>query len=159
MSDEAIGIRQATADDARALTILFARHRGADEEDEKVDRYRERLESLVHHPGHRILVAEAGSEVIGYAAAQDYGPASGRDWSVARMHDLWVSPPARGRGAGSALFAAIRGWAEHDTRIRALEWQSLDVAHGFYAKLGLTGEHHDGPLERYELSVHLPSRD
>lgn len=159
MGDGAIGIRQATADDARALAPLLERHRGADEFDEKVWHYRERLESLVEHPAHRIVVAEADGELLGYAAAQDYGPAVGRDWSIARMHDLWVSPDARGRGAGTALFGAIREWAEHDTSIAALEWQSLDVAHDFYARLGLTGERDDGPRERYELSVHLPSRD
>lgn len=155
-----IVVRQATVDDARALLPLLAEHRGADEPDEKVDRYRERLESLVEHPGHRIVVAAADGAVVGYAAAQDYGPAPHRDWSIARMHDLWVSPAARGRGAGTALFAAIRDWAEQHTRIRVLEWQSLDVAAEFYRRLGLAGERVDDgePRERYELSVHLPTR-
>lgn len=159
MGEGAIVVRRATAADARALHPLLAAHRAADEPDEKVDRYRERLEALVEHPAHRIVVAEADGEVVGYAAAQDYGPAPHRDWSIARMHDLWVSPAARGRGAGTALFGAIRDWAEQHTRIRVLEWQSLDVATDFYRRLGLAGEHlDDEPRERYELSVHLPSR-
>lgn len=160
MGDEAISIRQATAVDARELLPLFGAHRQADEEDEKVDRYRERLVALVENPAHHIVVAEQGGELLGYAAAQDYGPAPHRDWSIARMHDLWVSPDARGRGAGTALFEAVREWAERRTKVRVLEWQSLEVAKAFYAKLGLSGERIDAadPRELYELAVHLPDR-
>lgn len=158
--DGGIRIRQATTADAAVLLPLFAAHRSADEADEKVDRYRERLDALVENPVHHIVVAELDGRVIGYAAAQDYGPAPHRDWSIARMHDLWVSPDARGHGAGTALFEAIRSWAELHTRVRVLEWQSLDVAADFYRRLGLSGEHVDeaDPRERYELEVHLPSK-
>ena len=161
MGDGAILIRRATTADAEALLPLFARHRAVDEEDEKVDRYRERLVALVENPAHHIVVAELDSRVIGYAAAQDYGPAPHRDWSIARMHDLWVSPDARGHGAGTALFEAVREWAERHTRVRVLEWQSLEAAKEFYAKLGLSGERVDeaDPRELYKLTVHLPSRE
>lgn len=160
MGEGDIRIRQATTADAAVLLPLIAAHRRADEPDEKVDRYRERLESLVENPAHRIVVAELEGRVVGYAAAQDYGPAPHRDWSIARMHDLWVSPDARGHGAGTALFEAIREWAERHTRVRVLEWQSLQVAAAFYRKLGLSGERVDeaDPRELYELEVHLPSR-
>ncbi|WP_306233460.1 GNAT family N-acetyltransferase [Agrococcus beijingensis] len=156
----AILIRSATRADAEALLPLLAAHRSVDEEDEKVDRYRERLVALVENPAHHIVVAELDGRVIGYAAAQDYGPAPQRDWSIARMHDLWVSPDARGHGAGTALFEAVREWAEEHTRVRVLEWQSLEVAKEFYAKLGLSGERVDeaDPRELYEIEVHLPSR-
>lgn len=156
-----IRIRQATTADAAVLLPLLAAHRGADEPDEKVDRYRERLESLVENHAHHIVVAERRGRVIGYAAAQDYGPAPHRDWSIARMHDLWVSPDARGHGAGTALFEAVREWAQLHTRVRVLEWQSLDAAAEFYRRLGLSGERADAtdPRARYELEVHLPSRD
>lgn len=161
MGDGGIHIRRATAQDAAALQALIAAHRHADEDDEKVDRYRERLDSLVTNPAHHIVVAESDGQVVGYAAAQDYGPAPHRDWSIARMHDLWVSPDARGKGAGTALFEAVRDWAEQQTRIRVLEWQSLEVAADFYRKLGLAGERVDeaDPRELYEIEVHLPSRD
>lgn len=160
MGDGDIHIRRATHADALVLLPLIAAHRKVDEEDEKVDRYRERLVALVENPAHHIVVAELDGGVIGYAAAQDYGPAPHRDWSIARMHDLWVSPDARGRGAGTALFEAVREWAEQHTKVRVLEWQSLDVAKEFYSKLGLSGERVDeaDPRERYEIEVHLPSR-
>jgi GNAT superfamily N-acetyltransferase len=72
-----------------------------------------------------------------------------------------VSPDARGHGAGTALFETVREWAELHTRVRVLEWQSLDVAAEFYRRLGLSGERMDAtdPRARYELEVHLPSRD
>lgn len=161
MADGDIHIRRATRDDAAVLQRLIAAHRHADEDDEKVDRYRERLDSLVVNDAHHIVVAELDGQVLGYAAAQDYGPAPQRDWSIARMHDLWVSPDARGRGAGTALFRAVQQWAEEQTRIRVLEWQSLEVAADFYRKLGLSGERVDeaDPRELYEIEVHLPSRD
>ncbi|WP_405218684.1 GNAT family N-acetyltransferase [Agrococcus sp. Ld7] len=161
MVDGDILIRRATRDDAAVLQRLIAAHRHADEDDEKVDRYRERLDALVVNDAHHIVVAEADGQVVGYAAAQDYGPAPQRDWSIARMHDLWVSPDARGRGAGTALFRAVQQWAEEQTRIRVLEWQSLEVAADFYRKLGLSGERVDeaDPRELYEIEVHLPSRD
>ena len=158
MGDGDIHIRRATVADAAALQPMFAAHRHVDEDDEKVDRYRERLDALVENAAHHIVVAEADGQLLGYAAAQDYGPAPQRDWSIARMHDLWVSPDARGRGAGTALFEAVRDWAEQQTRIRVLEWQSLEVAADFYRKLGLSGERVDeaDPRELYEIEVHLP---
>lgn len=137
---------------------VLARFRDVDDPDEKVERYRERLATLVEHPMHRIVVAELDGSVVGYAAAQDYGPALHRDWSSARMHDLWVSPDARGHGAGTALFAAIRQWARDETSIRFLEWQSSDVAVDFYRRLGL--EHDgDGTGSHFEIEVHLPGED
>lgn len=161
MGEGDIHIRRAVEADAAVLQQLIAAHRHADEEDEKVDRYRERLDSLVVNQAHHIVVAEADGQLLGYAAAQDYGPAPQRDWSIARMHDLWVSPGARGRGAGTALFRAVQRWAEEQTSIRVLEWQSLEVAADFYRKLGLSGERVDeaDPRELYEITVHLPGRD
>lgn len=160
MADGDIHIRRAITDDAAVLQQLIGAHRHADEDDEKVDRYRERLDSLVTNDAHHIVVAEVDGQVVGYAAAQDYGPAPQRDWSIARMHDLWVSPDARGRGVGTALFRAVQRWAEEQTSIRVLEWQSLEVAAEFYRKLGLSGERVDeaDPRELYEIEVHLPAR-
>lgn len=158
MSD--VTIRPARRDDAEALIPMFARWAGEDEPDEKVERYRERLASLVENPMHQILVAEVDGAVAGYAAAQDYGPALRRDWSTARMHDLWVSPGARGHGAGTALFEGIRDWAQRETSIRFLEWQASEIAVDFYRQLGLDADDSgtsDAP--HYEIEVHLPGEE
>lgn len=156
MSDDGVNIRRATTLDVDALHTLFDRSRGSEEFDEKVERYRERLARVIENPTHHVLVAESGDELLGYTAAQDYGPALDRDWSIARMHDLWVSPEARGRGAGSALFAGIADWARRETSIRVLEWQGSPVAVDFYRRLGLERTTAGGREPHYELEVHLP---
>ena len=154
MSDDG-AIRVATEQDIRELLVLFVTHNTAPSTDEKVNRYRERLDRLVHSWDHHIVVATHDDRVIGYAAAQDYGPANDRDWSIARMHDLWVAPDGRGHGAGTALFNAIRDWATRERRIRVLQWQSSQVAADFYERLGLGNASGDGT--HFELEVALPS--
>lgn len=150
-------IRAATASDVRELHGLFVKHSTTSSTDEKVNRYRDRLDRLVDSWDHRIVVAEIDGQTLGYAAAQDYGPPSGEDRSVARMHDLWVSPEARGRGAGRALFNDVRNWAQNERRIGVLQWQSSQVAADFYERLGLADASGDGT--NFELAVHLPQTE
>ena len=154
-----VEVRTATRDDVGALVALLQRWGGDDDPDEKVVRYRERLASNVEHPMHHVVVAVVDGEVAGDAAAQDYGPALHQDRSIARMHDLWVSPSARGRGAGTALFDAVRDWAEREARIGMLQWQAGDVAVDFYRTLGLEAEDADAGRGEFALAVHLPGRD
>ncbi|WP_157674760.1 GNAT family N-acetyltransferase [Agrococcus jejuensis] len=153
-----VEVRAATRDDVDALVALLQRWGSDDEPDEKVVRYRERLAWNLDNPTHHVLVAVADGEVVGYAAAQDYGPALRQERSIARMHDLWVSPAARGRGAGTALFEAVRVWAEREARIGMLQWQSSEVAVDFYRTLGLESDAADAPAD-FALAVHLPGRD
>ena len=154
----AVQVRRATRDDLVALEALLDRFGGDDDPDEKVVRYRERLASNVENPTHHVVVAVEGGELVGYAAAQDYGPALRQDRSIARMHDLWVSPTARGRGAGTALFDAVRDWAQREARIGMLQWQSSDVAVDFYRTLGLEADAAEAPAD-FALAVHLPGGD
>lgn len=152
---DGVTIRRATNDDATALMPMLDALAVPGEHDERVDRYRERLGSLTDNPMHHIVVAERDGTLLGYAAAQDYGPALRQDWSVARIHDLWVAPAVRGAGVGRALFTAIREWAQRETNIRVLEWQSSDVAVGFYRHLGLESD--DGADgQQYRIEVRLP---
>jgi len=153
-----VEVRAATRDDVDALVALLQRWGADDGPDEKVVRYRERLASNLDNPTHHVLVAVADGAVVGYAAAQDYGPALRQERSIARMHDLWVSPAARGRGAGTALFEAVRVWAEREARIGMLQWQSSEVAVDFYRTLGLESDAADAPAD-FALAVHLPGRD
>lgn len=160
----AVEVRVASSVDLVALEPLLQRWGSDDAPDEKVVRYRERLAWNVENPTHHVLVAAVDGDVVGYAAAQDYGPALHQDRSIARMHDLWVSPSARGRGVGTALFEAVRDWAQRETRIGMLQWQASDVAIDFYRTLGLEGEDADAsattePAKEFVLAVHLPGSD
>ncbi|MFC7431520.1 MULTISPECIES: GNAT family N-acetyltransferase [unclassified Agrococcus] len=157
-----VEVREATSDDLASLEALLQRWGADDAPDEKVVRYRERLASNVENPTHHVLVASVDGELVGYAAAQDYGPALRQERSIARMHDLWVAPTARGRGAGTALFEAVREWAQREARIGMLQWQASDVAVDFYRTLGLEALDAQAPAEPakdFALAVHLPGRD
>jgi GNAT superfamily N-acetyltransferase len=77
--------------------------------------------------------------LIGYAAAQDYGPhlRAGRRHQ-GRLHDLYVQPEQRRTGAGRALMDAVVAWA--DGRIHWLEWQAHhERSAPFYEHLGFQG--------------------
>ncbi|ADB35819.1 GCN5-related N-acetyltransferase [Kribbella flavida DSM 17836] len=83
--------------------------------------------------------AEPGGRLIGYAAAQNYGPhlRAGRR-NQGRLHDLYVHPTKRSTGVGRALVAAVVEWAEG--QVRWLEWQAHeDRAAPFYERLGYRG--------------------
>ena len=65
------------------------------------------LGSQLDDPDVCVLVAERGSEVIGYT----YAAVEGRDWMSLRdragvLHDIIVDPAARGQGAGRQLLDA-----------------------------------------------------
>ncbi len=72
-----------------------------------------RVARVQGRPEHCLSVAVASGELVGYAWAQDYGPGLRRWWSVARLHDLYVTPGWRRRGVGRTLFEAVREWAAH----------------------------------------------
>lgn len=88
-----------------------------------------------------LVLGEVDGTVVGYAAVQDFGDhlRTGRRGRVARLHDLFVAPVARGVGVGTALMAAVVAWAE--PRVGYLQWQAHHVdAAPFYERLGFRGE-------------------
>jgi GNAT superfamily N-acetyltransferase len=106
-----------------------------------------RFTDVVDGPWWRVVVVELDGELLGYAAAQDYGDhlRGGFDGRIARLHDVFVRPELRHQGVGRALVAAVEGWAAE--RVRYLQWQ----AHGtraapFYERLG----HHGSPCPQPE---------
>jgi GNAT superfamily N-acetyltransferase len=95
---------------------------------------------LLADPRWAILGFTQDAHLIGYAAAQNYGPhlRAGRRHQ-GRLHDLYVTPTARHTGAGRALVAAVVEWAAGE--VRWLEWQAHhERAAPFYEHLGYQGE-------------------
>ena len=100
---------------------------------------------------------EAGADLVGYAIFYPvYGSFRAR-WRL-HLEDIYVTPDARGTGAGLALFRALARHARDHGYI-AIDWEVLDwnrLALDFYDRLGgaRTGEgwyryRLDGPaLER-----------
>jgi ribosomal protein S18 acetylase RimI-like enzyme len=121
-----IRVRAATVEDLPALgelaAALVAQHHAYDPRrfllPRDVERgYREWFGRELGHADAILLVAElpgeeapegAGAPIAGYA----YGRIEGRDWNMlldrhAALHDILVTPEARGRGAGEALVGAF----------------------------------------------------
>jgi GNAT superfamily N-acetyltransferase len=93
--------------------------------------------------------AASGATFLGYlpeAAAEPVGLAGGyvAEPEVAELVSMWVSPRARGRGAGEALIAAVAGWAATTEAVTLHLWvtESNKPARRLYERCGFvpTGE-------------------
>jgi GNAT superfamily N-acetyltransferase len=64
-----------------------------------------RFPTFCTHPDWALLGAFGGEVLLGYAAAQDYGPhiRSGNSHLTAKLHDLYTSPDHRRKGVGRVL--------------------------------------------------------
>ena len=119
--------------------------------------FRARYAAIVDDPAWALLVA---GDLSGYALAQDQGPALRRAFAVGRLHDLYVSPPARRRGTGRALVAAVEAWCRARPYPIVLDWQARTEAVPFYTALGYvpdyagdTAEHPAFCLDLRELRL------
>jgi GNAT superfamily N-acetyltransferase len=88
-------------------------------------------------PQAEVLLAEEGSDVVGFALYfHNYSTFLGRRGVY--LEDLFVRPEARGRGYGRRLLARLAAIAR-DRGCRRLEWSVLDWNEGairFYRALG-----------------------
>lgn len=88
-------------------------------------------------PAAEALIAERGSETVGYAL---FFPtfSSFLTTQGVWLEDLFVRPPYRGAGVGRALLAAVAAHVRERGGER-LEWAALDwneLALGFYRRIG-----------------------
>ena len=107
---------------------------------------RKRYELLLQDPRWGVIGAEEGTRLVGYAAIQDYGThlRLGDQHRMSRLHDLYVRPDDRRRGAGRALMDAVKTWAGE--RVRYVEWQAgLHTSAPFYERLGYRGDAYPQP--------------
>ena len=128
-------VRLAHPGDAAALAA-FAAHPAERRSVAQLERHEQRVRQLVEREERCLVVAEIDGVVVGFADAQNLGRTIRRDWAVVRMHELWVAPDARRRGAGAALFDEIRRWAE-STGARVLEWKAPESGRAFLDALGI----------------------
>lgn len=102
------------------------------------DSYRERVEEILADRRMLLLVAASGSNLIGYALAQDYARNPRREFTTGRLHDLFVLASHRRRGVARQLMDGVSAWARYRRMI--LDWQSRPDAVPFYESLGLTAD-------------------
>lgn len=72
-----------------------------------------RFPALCTHPNWGLLGAFEDGRLLGYAAAQDYGPhvRSGDSHRTAKLHVLYTAPDCRRRGVARALMRGVEAWA------------------------------------------------
>ena len=151
-----VTLRQATGDDADALTDLA--HRAKAHWGYPASWMREWDAQLTILPGyidmHYVWVAERAGAIVGMCALEDRGPR----WM---LEHVWVEPGAHHAGIGRSLVRrAIDTARAH--RAAVVELLSDPYATGFYEKLGArhTGDVHapmpgarDRTLPRYEFDL------
>jgi GNAT superfamily N-acetyltransferase len=131
-----VRIRDAQPEDTPGLARLLAELGYPDEE----KRIRARVRDFAGLAGSFLLVAEAGDELAGLAAASLI-PFLHEDGSWCRLSALVVSPGHRRRGVAAALVAEAERRAR-ESGCRYLEVTSgerpgREAAHAFYESLGL----------------------
>lgn len=73
-----------------------------------------RFPAFCTDPAYGFLVAEADSEIVGYALVHDYGTnlRPGDRHRTAKLEDLYTVPAGRRRGVARALMRAVEAWAQ-----------------------------------------------
>ena len=98
---------------------------------------RGRLERLLTHPEHSMVVAEAEGEIVGLVAAQ-LGYALEFDGVYCRINGLVVDAQWRGRGLGTLLMRHMESWSKKRGAQSLLltSGNHRTEAHKFYETLG-----------------------
>ena len=88
----------------------------------------------------RLLVADAGGVVVGYAAGRLSGRSALSLVPIATLESIAVHPSSRGRGVGAALAEALIAWAQDRgaAQIRVTAYAANDGAIRLYRRLGFT---------------------
>ena len=98
--------------------------------------YDARMGDILDDESYLVLIAMEGAAEAGYAMAQDYGGNPRREYTVGRLHDLFVLPGMRRRGIAGQLMAGVAEWCRNRPQPMILDWQSRLDAVPFYESLG-----------------------
>jgi len=140
----AVIVREATAEDARALHALSVELADAlGDHRPRPETVRARLLELLEEPRARVLVAEGEGGVVG-AASLWTKPDLAHGDKVVEVPMLVVSGEARRRGVGKLLVEEIQSIvaAENATIIELVATRNNDVARAFYRALGFVETDH-----------------
>ena len=144
---EGLNIREAVEADLPALIAMFAAddkggHGDTTDPDAFID-YLEAFRRIEESPGNRLLVVEAGDEVVGTAQYTITPSLTGRGGTRMTVEAVQVRADMRGRGYGEALMrhcvaiAKAEGLSMVDLMSNALRTD----AHRFYERIGFVKSH------------------
>src|SRR5260370_39670802 len=154
MTTLAVEVRQPTVEDLNLLVPLFDAYRQFYRQPSEPERARRFLLERFEHSQSVIFLSLEGAAAIGFT--QLYPSfSSGAMARIFILNDLFVTPEARGRGAGSAL---LRAAAEYARRVGAARLVlSTEVtnatAQSVYERLGWK---RDNAFCVYQLAVGEP---
>lgn len=120
-------------------------------------RFVARFARILAHQDFVVIVADYAGELIGYALVQDFGPGLRRDFSVGRMHDLYVEAFHRRRGIGRLMMAAVETWCRDRPAPMVLDWQARLEAVPFCEAIGLQADHLGDTAEFPNFRLGLPA--
>ncbi|MCP2322616.1 GNAT superfamily N-acetyltransferase [Hamadaea flava] len=103
--------------------------------------YEDRMCDLLSDANHLVLLAVEDAAEAGYALAQDYGANPRRQFTVGRLHDLFVVPERRRHGIARLLMAGVTEWCRRRSLPMILDWQARLEAVPFYESLGFVADH------------------
>ncbi len=117
-----VEIRPATASDLESINDIYNQyiretHYTFDLEPMTMEVRSEWFNHYSDKGRHRLMVAQAGGRVIGYASSSRFRPKHGYDTSVETS--IYLAPESVGRGAGSRLYEALFKSIEHEDVHRA----------------------------------------
>ena len=137
-------VREATAEDARALHVLAQELADAlGDRSPRPEAVRARLSELLEEPRVRVLVAEDEGDIVG-AASLWIKPDLAHGDTVIEVPMLVVASNARRRGVGKLLVEEIQSIAaaENAALIELVATRDNDVARAFYRTLGFIETKH-----------------
>jgi len=134
-------VRPATADDAAACAAIYApyvRDTAITFETDVPDAAELAARIAAHAASHAWLVLERDREIVGYAYAYRFSERAAYDWSCETS--IYLAPGARGRGAGSALYAALLPMLAERGYLRAFARIALPnpASMAFHERFGFT---------------------
>lgn len=138
MTESIFTVREAQAEDSAQIYELsssFTPNLSLPEE-----QFAARFQRIVHDANWFVGVADDGMTLLGYVLVQDYGPGLRGDFSVGRMHDMFVAPVQRRRGVGKRLMSSVQGWVDSRPTRLILDWQAPLSAVSFYQSLGYSAD-------------------
>lgn len=131
-----ITVRDATIDDAKAIWKLNTY--SLNRPDLDLPQAKAQIDLVLKKGLDRILVAESGGIVLGYAHAAHYD--NTYTLPMKNIISICVDKDTQGRGVGRALIESVEQWAKQDgcAGVRLVSGYDRLDAHTFYLRLGYT---------------------